>query len=1062
MAKTISELRNQSIQVRDASAAGENTATRVGTVLNDIVGHIEDYENTQSSNNSSQDVKIDSVKTSLNAEIARAKTEESNLSTLIGTERTERQAAVSSEETVRIQADNAEKTARMAADNAEQDARIKADNAEKTARENADITLRTMIQTEVSDREKAVAAEAARAKAAEKLNADAIATEEARATAAEQVNAQAIADEKARATAEEERLQGEIDNTNTNLTTLDDKVNSNHNHLTDEVARLDTTDNEIKADLEAEKAAIMGTDRIADGAVTIEKLSDDMLKRSKNLFNPYDPNIKKGYYIETDGSLTQNENYIVSDFIPLSESDGSLCASVNGVWVKGGAKSGLYDENKNLISLFSNEDSKGVLSWQDGVAYARFSIKTSDLSLVQIEYGNVITDFEPYRYIDNYFIHNVNTKNLADGAVTTAKIAEKSVTAEKLADGAVTIDKLANNAFDDEPTTGSDNLVKSGGVYNKTNQLSQEISTLDTFLGANEYLPVLLGNYYILDGVVTPFNNQTCKYFKVIKGQRFGIHFNGESKLRYGFFIDFPEDGDTAISYGSSVKDIPLLVAPSNGYFAFSYYSGGSLQNLTITPYSKIEHIDESVVQNTLSIAKIGDYIIPYITIQNAYMPDGKVTEYQGQSIYYYFLKKGTKVKIEATVSVPTTLRWGVFAEVPVINAQALVYGQETDNTSYTVNYVIPQDGYFAVSIYSNYVITFSFETKGIVEEIVPQVNENTLKIGNIIQAVEDIKASGHFNGLSSTFSLATSVSKTLGEIYVRKNSRLSLDTGTFTSLRFGVGYNKYQGYWIEVDSNTVFVYNYISSATLLTSYSHGLDISSGINVTIVAGEETASIILTDAFGTISKLDNINWWGGGAAFVTNLGNYTIEGSISYFPADITKKIWMFGDSYFSYNQTVRWLYYIINWGFKNWLANHLPGINSDGSIPSFNNLTKLGKPQFIVWCLGMNDGSDTDASTPQANWLNDIEKVIEYCNKNSIIPILATIPSVPNIYHEGKNNYVRNSGLRYIDFAKAVNAQPDGTWTTGLLSGDNIHPTGAGAKVLASQVLVDFPEIMEN
>lgn len=247
MAKTISELRNQSIQVRDASAAGENTATRVGTVLNDIVGHIEDYENTQSSNNSTQDAKIDSVKTSLNAEIARAKTEESNLSNLIGTERTERQAAVSSEETARIQADNAEKTARQQADNAEQDARIKADNAEKTARENADITLRTMIQTEVSDREKAVAAEAARAKAAEKLNADAIATEEARATAAEQA-------ETTRAKAEEERLQGEIDNTNDNLSKLDDKVNSNKDHLTDEVARLDLTDNEIKAGLEAEAA----------------------------------------------------------------------------------------------------------------------------------------------------------------------------------------------------------------------------------------------------------------------------------------------------------------------------------------------------------------------------------------------------------------------------------------------------------------------------------------------------------------------------------------------------------------------------------------------------------------------------------------------------------------------------------------------------------------------------------------------------------------------------------------------------------------------------------------
>lgn len=304
MAKTISELRNQSIQVRDASAAGENTATRVGTVLNDIVGHIEDYENTQSSNNSTQDVKIEGVKSSLNAEIARAKTEESNLSNLIGTERTERQAAVSSEETARIQADNAEKAARMAADNTEQDARIKADNAEKTARENADITLRTMIQTEVSDREKAVAAEEARAKAAE------------------QSNTQAITDENARAKAEEERLQGEIDNTNDNLNSLEDKVNSNHDHLTDEVARLDLSDNEIKADLEAEKAAIMGTNRIADGAITTEKIAEGAIVTEKIVdsavtYNKLQPEMKEvvegikyvespefiKYYCDADGRL---------------------------------------------------------------------------------------------------------------------------------------------------------------------------------------------------------------------------------------------------------------------------------------------------------------------------------------------------------------------------------------------------------------------------------------------------------------------------------------------------------------------------------------------------------------------------------------------------------------------------------------------------------------------------------------------------------------------------------------------------------------------------------------
>ena len=41
-------------------------------------------------------------------------------------------------------------------------------------------------------------------------------------------------------------------------------------------ADLEATDNEIKVDLEAEKAAIMGTDRIADGAVTYDKLQPEI------------------------------------------------------------------------------------------------------------------------------------------------------------------------------------------------------------------------------------------------------------------------------------------------------------------------------------------------------------------------------------------------------------------------------------------------------------------------------------------------------------------------------------------------------------------------------------------------------------------------------------------------------------------------------------------------------------------------------------------------------------------------------------------------------------------
>ena len=34
------------------------------------------------------------------------------------------------------------------------------------------------------------------------------------------------------------------------------------------------------------------------------------------------------------------------------------------------------------------------------------------------------------------------------------------------------------------------------------------------------------------------------------------------------------------------------------------------------------------------------------------------------------------------------------------------------------------------------------------------------------------------------------------------------------------------------------------------------------------------------------------------------------------------------------------------------------------------------------------------------------------------------------------------------------------SWNSGLLSGDNVHPTEMGAKVLANQLLIDFNEII--
>lgn len=64
--------------------------------------------------------------------------------------------------------------------------------------------------------------------------------------------------------------------------------------------------------------------------------------------------------------------------------------------------------------------------------------------------------------------------------------------------------------------------------------------------------------------------------------------------------------------------------------------------------------------------------------------------------------------------------------------------------------------------------------------------------------------------------------------------------------------------------------------------------------------------------------------------------------------------------------------------------------------------------------------------------------------------------------HNYKNDYVKNSGCRYIDFAKAVGAYTSNNWYSGMLRSDGVHPDELGAKALYMQAIVDFPELMYN
>lgn len=94
------------------------------------------------------------------------------------------------------------------------------------------------------------------------------------------------------------------------------------------------------------------------------------------------------------------------------------------------------------------------------------------------------------------------------------------------------------------------------------------------------------------------------------------------------------------------------------------------------------------------------------------------------------------------------------------------------------------------------------------------------------------------------------------------------------------------------------------------------------------------------------------------------------------------------------------------------------------------------------------------------NWLNTYNQIKAICESRDIELVLCTIPNVPSINNTFKNEIIRNSGYRYINFAKAVGAEEVGSsWYTGMLSGDNVHPSALGAQKLALRAIEDIPEL---
>lgn len=270
--------------------------------------------------------------------------------------------------------------------------------------------------------------------------------------------------------------------------------------------------------------------------------------------------------------------------------------------------------------------------------------------------------------------------------------------------------------------------------------------------------------------------------------------------------------------------------------------------------------------------------------------------------------------------------------------------------------------------------------------------------------------------------------------------------------------YNNVSTNSIEVNTESILIKQ---GSTVSATLPHGLTLAHDITLLLDYRKEGVSLTLTSDGNAYTNTLSFGQLTTAAVCPEIVSTGTLTDAILTQSLPIAgSDIWYLGDSYISITNNARWAYHLLENGFgNNVLFNGYAGAPSTVSIWSFNALLDYGTPKMAVFGTGMNDGSD-GADAPASSWASRRDDFINICISNGIEPIFATVPTVPTVNNEQKNIWVRNSGYRYIDFAKAVGADGTGVWYSGMLSTDNVHPSVQGAVALYTQAITDMPELL--
>lgn len=276
--------------------------------------------------------------------------------------------------------------------------------------------------------------------------------------------------------------------------------------------------------------------------------------------------------------------------------------------------------------------------------------------------------------------------------------------------------------------------------------------------------------------------------------------------------------------------------------------------------------------------------------------------------------------------------------------------------------------------------------------------------------------------------------------------------------IRVGLGYNNYASKAAKITTSQIILQRYGTNSGYVTNiaYNHGLTISDFVICEISFGWNGGVVRLVSRDGSFVQEFQYSQYAYSGNAQETYGRAFVDTTVALSGVKLVqdsdrfrKPIWFIGDSYTSMS-SARWTYQLINsMKIDNFLVAGYAGAPSENMEPELETMLRFGTPKYLVWCLGMNDQC--------AIWFNYAKKIEMICRDLGITLIYQTIPKNNDNKNE-INLYIKNSGYRYIDFVAAV--MRNGAWYPDM-DDDGTHPTVLGAKVLAGQILVDFPEILQ-